>query len=263
MFRTLVGLTAGVMASIAPLNAQPACARGTLPAYAHNDYANPRPLLDALALGYRGVETDVVLVGAELRLGHDRRAARRGATLEAQYLAPLSALVVRCGSLTSDGRPFLLTVELKEPSQPAYDTLVALLTRYRTVVPAVEIVLVGWHPPALTPDSSIRLARHERLRRPDGRALDTSDPAVRLVSLDYGKTVGRWWVTAAGRRRWFATLRATNAAFPSRQIRAYNVPVDARVYRELLAAGVDLIGTKDLAETARLLGGLTRPANEP
>jgi hypothetical protein len=32
--------------------------------------------------------------------------------------------------------------------------------------------------------------------------------------------------------------------------------VNERAYRELLAAGVDLIGTPELAETARLLGGV-------
>ena len=34
-----------------------------------------------------------------------RRAERVAATLEAQYLTPLSSLVARCGRLTADGRP--------------------------------------------------------------------------------------------------------------------------------------------------------------
>jgi glycerophosphoryl diester phosphodiesterase len=275
-FRELA-LTAAVLAYPGPLYAQPDCPRGTLPAYAHNDYANRRPLLDALSLGYQGVEADVVLIDGELRLGHDRRAARRGATFEVQYLAPLGSLVARCGTLTTDGRPFLLTVDLKEASRPAYDALVALLTRYGTLItprsaqasderrgaPAVEIVLVGWHPTTPSPDRSIPLGRHEALRSPDERALEISDPAVRLVSLDYGKTVGRWWVTGAGRRRWLATLRATKATFPALRIRAHNVPVDPRVYRELFAAGVDLIGTKDLGPTARLLDTWARPSKDP
>jgi hypothetical protein len=264
MFRALV--TAALLASAAPLAAQPACPRATLPAYAHNDYANPRPLLDALALGYRGVEADVVLVGGELRVGHDRKAARHGATLETQYLVPLRSIVERCGTLTGDSRPFLFTVDLKEPSRPAYETLVALLARYRTLVtpsrgtagdersgtPAVDIVLVGWYPPP-TSDGPQPLGRHERLRRSDGRAIEMPDPSVRLVSLDYGKTAGRWWVTASGRQRWFATVRATKSALPALAIRAHNVPVDLAVYRELISAGVDLIGTKDLVATARLL----------
>jgi hypothetical protein len=267
MFRACV--TAALLASAAPLAAQPVCPRGTLPAYAHNDYANRRPLLDALALGYRGVEADVVLVGEELRVGHDRKAARDGATLEAQYLAPLSSLVERCGALTADSRPFLLTVDLKEASRPAFDALVALLARYRALgtpsranageerrsPAAVDIVLVGWYP-ASTPADPQPPGRHERLRRADGRALEWPERDVRLISLDYGKTLGRWWVTASGRQRWLATVRMTKTALPALTIRAHNVPVDLAVYRDLISAGVDLIGTKDLVATARLLDSL-------
>lgn len=45
--------------------AHPALSSGTgagqslLPAYAHNDYRNERPLHDAVELGYRGVEVDL------------------------------------------------------------------------------------------------------------------------------------------------------------------------------------------------------------
>ena len=54
---TLLALAAPIA-----LPAQSGCTRGTLPAYAHNDYANARPLTDALSLGFRGAEADVFLV---------------------------------------------------------------------------------------------------------------------------------------------------------------------------------------------------------
>lgn len=235
---------------------------------------NPHPLQDALALGYQGVEADVILVDGELRLGHDRPAAERGAAFELQYLQPLRSLVARCGTLTADGRPFLLDVELKEQSRPAFDSLVSLLARYpelfspgsNTAVgghgtAAIEVVLVGWGPQALAAASPVPLGRQVRLQRADGRAVETVDPAVRLISLDYYKRMGRWWMKLVpGRRsRWLSTLRAvkgTEAASPGRRIRVYHVPVDERVYRDLLAAGVDLIGTQNLTATARLLTAL-------
>jgi hypothetical protein len=244
----------------AVLRGQPACPRATLRAYAHNDYANARPLADALALGYRGVEADVFLVDGTLRLGHDRRRARTGAPLEARYVGPLTALAARCGTLTDDGTPFLLTVELKEPSPAAHDSLVALLGRHRALFPAVEVVLVGWHPaPATLQAAPVPLGRQHRLRRPAVPPDTALDRGVRLLSVDHGKTVGRWWVRPAERRRWLAALRATKAAHPDRRLRVHNVPVDAAAYRALLAAGVDLIGTRDLAATAALL----RPAGHP
>jgi hypothetical protein len=264
----LLGITVAGLAAAAGLPAQPACPRGTLPAYAHNDYATPRPLHDALSLGYQGVEVDVFLVDGELRLGHDRRAARRGAALEAQYLAPLQSLVARCGWLTADGRPFLLTVDIKKKSRPTFDTLVALLARYpelfspgigkaradRDGAPAVEVVLVGWSPPALANSSPVPLGRQVQLRHAGAWPVQTADPAVRLISLDYSKTIGRWWTTPSQRRRWLATLREVKAANPSRRIRVHHVPVDERVYQKLLGAGVDLIGSGSLVATARLLG---------
>lgn len=233
---------------------QAPCPRPRLPAYAHNDYANARPLTDALALGYRGVEADIFLVDGVLRLGHDRRSARTGAPFEASYLMPLQAVLARCASLQTDGASFLLAVELKEPSRAAFDSLVAALARYPAVTAAAEVVLVGWHPePALLGAAPVPLGRQHRLRTPAAVPANVLDGAVRLLSLDYGKTMGRWWVNEAGRRRWLAALRATKAAHPARRLRAHNVPVDPAVYRALLAAGVDLIGTKALPASAQLL----------
>jgi hypothetical protein len=271
---SVVCFTLGGLTAAAQSPGQPDCPRGTLPAYAHNDYINTRPLHDALSLGYKGVEADVFLVEGVLRLGHDRKAAARGAAFEAQYLAPLRSLVARCGTLTADARGFLLNVELKEQSPSTFDTLVVLLARYADLftsrggnadsggprsAPAVQVVLVGWSPPALADDTLVPMGRQARLRHADGRALEVTDPSVRLISLDYGKTMGRWWMTPGHRRRWLGTIRATRAAFPTQRIRAYDVPVNERVYRDLLGAGVDFIGTMHLERTARVLGAFRDP----
>ena len=257
MIRRAVPFVLAAAAAPALARGQGPCPRADLPAYAHNDYANARPLADALALGYRGVEADVFLVAGALRVGHARRDARGGRTLESQYVRPLHALAARCGRLTGDGAPFLLTVELKEASRASYDSLAALLARYPALAPAVEVVLVGWHPgPAVIDRAPAVLGRQHQLRSTRPVAGATLDARVRLTSLDYGKTVGRWWVRAAGRRRWLAAVRAAKAAHPTRRLRVHNVPVDAAVYRELRAAGVDLIGTKRLAATAAALRGI-------
>jgi len=159
---------AGLLVLMAPLAlvAQLPCPRGALPAYAHNDYENARPLTDALTLGFRGAEADVFLVNGVLRVGHDRRAARMGGSLEEHYLAPLRALVARCGRLTADGGPFFLALEVKENSAVTHDSLVALLARYHELLeapqfadrgtPPVHAVLVGWHPMAPPSDSAAR-----------------------------------------------------------------------------------------------------------
>jgi hypothetical protein len=257
-----------VAAAGAQLPDQSNCPRGRLPAYAHNDYLNAHPLYDALSLGYKGVEADVFLVNGLLQLGHERRAAAQDGTLETLYLAPLRALVARCGMLTADEQPFLLTVEIKEESRPTFDTLVAVLARYPDLfsrnngqattsghgTPPVQAVLVGWYPQGFADSISVPLSRQARLRRADRPPADAADRVVGLIGIDYAETIGRRWATPAQRRRWLSAIRATKAVFPARRIRAYHVPVNERKYRELLAAGVDLIGTLELAETARLLG---------
>ena len=270
--RGLVGLLALALPVVAA--AQSECPRGALPAYSHNDYERARPLTDALTLGFVGAEADVFLVDGVLRVGHDRKAARTGGTFETLYLAPLQAIVARCTRLTADGRPFFLAVELKEESVAAHDSLLALLERYRgllgdssvanTESPAVTVVLVGWQPsaPPRAHGVDALLRRQYRLTRPDQgeeRTRALRDPQVRLLSIDYGKTMGRWWRTAAGRRRWLATIRAVKASAPDRLLRVHNVPADGRIYAALLAAGADLIGTKELTVSARLLAAPAVP----
>jgi hypothetical protein len=242
--------------------AKPDCPRGSLPAYAHNDYLNAHPLDDALSLGYQGVEADVFLVKGKLQLGHERRAAAKDGALEASYLAPLRELVARCGTLTSDGQPFLLDLEIKEESRPTFDTLVAVLSRYPDLfssesgqaAPAVEAVLVGWYPAGFADSIAVPLSRQARLASATRPPADAADPDVGLISIDYAETIGRRWQLPAHRRRWFSAIRATKTMFSSKRLRAYHVPVNQRVYRELLDAGVDLIGTLELQETARILG---------
>jgi len=105
-----LGIAYLLAAAFATGAVQPPCPRSTLPAYAHNDYENARPLIDALRLGFSGVEADVFLVDGVLRVGHDRQQAQRGKTLETLYLIPLREIISRCGRLTHDGRGFLLAV---------------------------------------------------------------------------------------------------------------------------------------------------------
>ena len=274
---SLLSFALAAAAVCARLPGQSSCPRGRLPAYAHNDYLNAHPLQDALSLGYQGAEADVFLVNGELQLGHDRRAATQDGNFETLYLAPLQALVARCGTLTADGQPFLLTIEIKEESRPTFDSLVAVLARYPDLfsrssgqaaasgpgTPPVQAVLVGWYPPGFADSVSVPLSRQARLQSAGGPPPDAADRSVGLIGLDYVETIGRRWTTAAQRRRWFSAIRATKAAFPARRIRAYHVPVNERIYRDLLAAGVDLIGTLELVETARVLGGVAVQDKKP
>ena len=257
----------------APGQADPCTHPPALPAYAHNDYANARPLSEALELGFRGIEADALLRGGELRVGHDAGDTRAGRSLEALYLRPLRVRVQQCGRVNAGARPFLLNVELKERSRAGYDSLLALVARYRDLIQApeahasapVEIVLVGWAPPLGSGGAEVQLplGRQQRITALAPTPTQGSGgAAIRLVSLDYGKTIG--W---SGRgpvperaRQWLAKLRAARDAAPDRLARVYNVPVEPSIYRLLLDAGVDLIGTKRLAASAEVLRSMKAPS---
>ena len=243
----------------------------TLPAYSHNDYQNARPLHEALELGFRGVEADVIYRGRELRIGHDPADTRRGRNLEKLYLQPLRAIVQRCGSVLGSAGPLLFNIELKERSRPTYDSLLATIGRYPDLfeagppggTPPVQLVLVGWYP--APGDSMFEAAqgvgRQEKITSlsPEGRTRPSF--AVRLVSLDYGKTIG--WSGEGPppekASKWLAQLRAAGRERPGRLTRVYNAPVHPAVYRLLLEGGVDLIGTERLVASQGVLRHIVIP----
>jgi len=206
-------------------------------------------------------------MGGELRVAHDREAARPGRTLESLYLEPLSRRVRRCGALLADSTPFLLLVELKTRKEAALDSLRAALNRHAGLFSTVragivepgtiDVILVGWHPePARLAAEPVRKFFIQARIDASGRiSPDGPGDLVRLVSLDYGATV-RWKGSSAipepVRRLLAAAVEAKRAA-PGRLLRVHDVPSNERVYRLLLDAGVDRIGTKDLARTRQLL----------
>ncbi len=226
-----------LLASAQPREAR--CPARALPAYAHNDYANPAPLREALARGFRGVEVDLYPVGGRLRAGHNPREAAAGADFEAAYLAPLHAVATRCGGyLTADQTPFLLNVELKKRSPAAYDTLLALLARYPELVTpgamgsaapaALEVVLVGWVPRSVGA-AVIPLGVQALVRAPGQWPAVAPGARVRLVSVDYGKSVARRWRPDRSLPVWLRHLAAVRAHYPEARVRVFNVPTDAAV----------------------------------
>ena len=213
-------LARGILAGVAHRIEAQECPHSTLPAYAHNDYANPRPLVDALTLGFRGVEADVFLVDGVFRVGHDKRAARTGGTLDSLYLAPLQAHIARRGALTADARPFLLTIEIKEARHrrmtPCVHCLPSIATlERRGANSALSIVPVGWSPPASPAEGSIDalIGVQRRLVRTDtGRLERTRHVCISSVSTtaNHRTLVG----TSGGRRQWWNALRAARLPRP-------------------------------------------------
>jgi hypothetical protein len=230
-----------------------------LPAYAHNDYRNRRPLQDALALGYRGVEADVFRVGTELVVGHERSRLQPLRTLASLYLEPLRERLQACGYVIADSTPFFLNIELKEVDSTAFRSLIGQLRLFDELFHAapwgaapVQVTLVGWWPSGDL-DGWPAYVRVQRIVTRTGLAATTGAP-VGLVSLDYGSVLnwaGRGTVSPAIQHALDAARDSARAM--TAPLRVHHVPVNEAVYRWLLAHEGILIGTTDLKGTRALL----------
>lgn len=258
-----------VVVVVDPAYAQDPCAgQAPLPAYSHNDYRHARPLLDALELGYRGVEVDLLRVDETLLVGHGRGELDATRTFARLYLDALRERLQRCGHILPDSTSFILNVELKEQDEHAFRLLRDELERYpelfhareTNAAPPVRPVMVGWWPATGSAGQPWPEYLGVQLVVGDSGASRTlvAGLPVALITIPYGKRF-----TMAGRGGIPATSHAMLAegrrlaATHDAPLRVHHAPASLRVYRWLLSEGVTLIGTTDLARTRALLLGVT------
>ncbi|MET9446755.1 phosphatidylinositol-specific phospholipase C/glycerophosphodiester phosphodiesterase family protein [Streptomyces cinerochromogenes] len=266
----LVTLGSALAGSLA-LPAQGASAgertRGPRPlwhAHAHNDYAHPRPLSDALDHRFGSVEADVFLVGDHLLVGHEASDLDPSRTLESLYLEPLAARVrAQHGSVYRGARrPLQLLVDIKTEGSSTYRALDRRLRRYPhlftryahgRVHPGPVTVVVSGDRAARSPMET----QTERSAFYDGRLGDLGGPAsaslIPLISDNWTQNfswTGVGTFPDAERQK----LRGITAAAHARgqRVRFWatpDTPGPARdaLWSELLAAGVDHLNTDDLA----------------
>jgi hypothetical protein len=252
----LAGLTLGRAAEDTPVVPLPH-------AHAHNDYEHPRPLLDALEHGFCSVEADVFLVDDELLVGHTRRALRPGRTLEKLYLEPLRQRAKANGGRIYPGGPTVyLLIDVKSDAKPTYAALAPVLARYADILSATRVG--KFERRAVTAiisgncDRAAITAQEPRFAGIDGRPadLDSEAPAdlVPWISAAWN-SVFRWRGDGPMPAEERTKMRefVAKAHRRGRLVRFWATPEDPAVWRELLAAGVDLINTDKLAQLRRFL----------
>ncbi|CAL9321123.1 phosphatidylinositol-specific phospholipase C/glycerophosphodiester phosphodiesterase family protein [Streptomyces sp. SudanB182_2057] len=233
-------------------------------AHAHNDYAHPRPLLDALNHRFGSVEADIFLVGDQLLVGHEVSDLDPSRTLESLYLEPLAARVAAHHGSVYRGahRPLQLLVDIKTEGAATYLELDRHLRRYPhlftryahgRVHPGPVTAVVSGDRAARTPMA----AQTERRAFYDGRLADLtgSVPAslAPLISDNWTQNF-TWTGTGAFPDAERRKLRSITAAAHARgqRVRFWATPDTAgpardALWAELLAAGVDHLNTDDLA----------------
>ncbi len=230
-------------------------------AHAHNDYRHDRPLHDALAHGFTGVEADVFLVDGDLYVAHDRREITSERTLRRLYLDPLRERVGQnAGCVYPDGPQVTLLIDIKSEAVSTYKALDRILTEYRDIFTsfgpsgrankAVLAVISGNRPYETMASQKNRYAGY------DGRLTDLQSeaPADLMPLISDNWTNHFTWrgvgeMPGAERRKLREIVQTAHEK--GRRIRFWatpDKPSPARetLWRELASAGVDMLNSDDL-----------------
>ena len=247
-----LALTANACRGESPAPPQP------LPqAHSHNDYEHDRPLLDALERGFCNVEADVYLVDGNLLVAHNWIDLRPQRTLEMLYLEPLKERIEKNGGKLFPGDQRLtLLIDFKTDGSKTYPVLAAILKKYESLISGMEdgkwtprqidVIISGNRPMELVTKDKSRLAAI------DGRVSDLDDASnadmMPLVSDNWSSHFawrGDGEFPAEERQR--LERFVAQAHDQGRRLRFWGTPDSPEFWAMLQSAGVDVIGTDDLA----------------
>jgi glycerophosphoryl diester phosphodiesterase len=231
--------------------------------HAHNDYEHKRPLRDALDQGFCSVEADIWLTKDGLLVAHSRLDLKPERTLQKLYLDPLRERIqANSGKVYPNGPPFYLLIDVKSEAKETYAELSRVLEGYaeilsvtragKTEKKAITVVVSG------NCDREAIAKQPVRYAAIDGRPLDLDSDApadlIPWVSASWAAQF-KWNGTGPMPEAERATLKdfVTKAHKHGRLVRFWATPEKPEIWRELLAADVDLINTDKLAELRAFL----------
>jgi hypothetical protein len=257
-------LVLAIVATASPAHAaDEAAVKPLAQAHAHNDYLHDRPLLDALEHGFTSVEADIFLVQGTLLVAHDLTGLRPARTLAALYLDPLRARVrERNGWVFDKGHSLTLLIDIKSDAEATYSALHKILAEYADILTtvsdnkvetkAVTVIISGNRPLETIASQSLRYAGI------DGRLSDLDSPAtadlIPLISDNWGNHFqwnGNGPLPDDQRDKLRGIVRQAHER--GRRVRFWASPETVAVWKELRAAGVDLINADDLAGLQKFL----------
>jgi glycerophosphoryl diester phosphodiesterase len=220
--------------------------------------------MEALENGFCSIEVDVWLVDGRLLVAHDIEGVRAERTLETLYLNPLKRRIRENGGrVYKNGPSITLLVDIKSEAESTYVKLKEILGGFREMLTrwepdekpgAVTIILSGNRPIKTVAAESSRLVAIDG-RVPD---LETQQSAALIPLVSDNWRLHFTWrgvglIPPVEREKLRALVK--RAHDQGRKIRFWATPESDTVWRELLDAGVDLIGTDDLGRLDGFLAG--------
>ena len=231
--------------------------------HAHNDYEHKRPLFDALDHGFCSVEADVHLVDGQLLVAHSRLEVTPGKTLQALYLDPLRERVNQNGGrVYRNGPEVTLLIDVKGDWRTTYPVLRDILKQYSDILTtfpgdakqtnAVMAIITGNRSREMFAGESVRYAALDG----DLADLDSTAPAtlVPWISSNWAASF-KWRGVGAIPEAEKAKVKeiVAKAHEHGRRVRFWGSPDKPVFWSEMLADGVDLINTDDLAGAQKFL----------
>lgn len=227
-------------------------------AFAHNDYAHPNPLFDALAEGFNTVEADILLIDGELFVAHDMPEGEHNLkTLGELYLAPLKERINQNEGWVYPGhkKTFYLMIDIKTDAEETYAVLREELKNYRKLLSREEngefipgplfIFLSGNRPIEPLRNETVRLAGIDG--RPDELGKAYSPEFMPVISQHYGRVIEldeEGNLTPHGRKN--LENLTSRARDEGKKVRLWATPEDENLWEALLESGVKLINTDEL-----------------
>jgi hypothetical protein len=205
----------------------------------------------------------VFLVGDTLLVGHDMAELKPTRTLESLYLEPLRRRMrENQGRVYPGGQRFFLLVDIKSDADATYQRLQDVLREYSDMLTrvdggkahrgAVSVVLSGNRPVETLSNA------HNRNAGLDGRLsdLDSDFPSHLMPMISDAWPAHFTWrgdgpMPPAERAKLREIVGQAHAS--GRLVRFWATPESENLWRELRAAGVDLIGSDELDRLARFL----------
>ncbi len=236
-------------------------------AHSHNDYTRQTPLFDAINLGFKSIEADIVLINDDLYVAHNMPVYKNRITLpdlEEAYLYPLDSLVERGGgSVYSDSEgPLLLLIDIKTDGKATFEVLNDQLFDYRNILihtvygekqdGAVLAVISGNRPIEAIQNAKVRMAAIDG--RPEDLGKGYSSEVMPLISQRYSKVIkwkGKGDIKPKELNKLKSLVEAAHAE--GKLVRLWASPEDEKVWKVLLDAGVDLINTDEVERLKRFL----------
>ncbi|MDN5204951.1 phosphatidylinositol-specific phospholipase C/glycerophosphodiester phosphodiesterase family protein [Fulvivirgaceae bacterium BMA10] len=223
-------------------------------AHAHNDYENPRPLKDAIELGFASIEVDVHLIGKDLYVSHKRPLVRnKTKTLRKLYLDPLKSIYDQNnGRIYKDPKsPLYLMIDIKSENEKSYVVLKEQLEEYKELLkpkkgtPAVVVYLSGNRPLHSVMYDGQRLASIDG--RPEDLQTNYANSFMPIISQDYRKILGWSGHGDIPSKDMKAISDLVDRVHDqNKKLRLWGVPEQPQVWEALLTVGVDFISTDKL-----------------